>query len=80
MEVHVEDITDDYGIHGVAVYSLVQGMKAYRGEVRADGIDIFERENYKDGKAMRKNDAKQNELEKALTDYIIKENSNDNKN
>ena len=41
MKIFVEDISEDYGTHGVSVLSLVTGMEFYYAEVRASGITIL---------------------------------------
>ena len=41
MKIFVEDISEDYGTHGVSVLSLVAGMEFYYAEVRASGITIL---------------------------------------
>lgn len=74
MKIYIEEI-EDLSTHGVTTYSLVQGMDVYRAEVRASGIDIFERDNHDEGKAMDTEGGKRNELVTELTNYIIKENS-----
>lgn len=49
MQVYIEDISEDYGAHGVTVYSLVHGMDAYVAEVRASGTSLFRSQDYRDG-------------------------------
>ena len=39
--IYVEDISEDYGTHGVSVLSLVTGTEFYYAEVRASGITIL---------------------------------------
>ena len=41
MKIFVEDISEDYGTHGVSVLSLVTGVEFYYAEVRASGITIL---------------------------------------
>ena len=41
MKIFVEDISEDYGTHGVSVLSLVTGMEFYYAEVRASGTTIL---------------------------------------
>lgn len=70
MEVYVEDITEDYGGHGVSVYSLVRGMDTYTGEVRASGVEIYD----KNDELVEEYDPElEQELKEALTKEIYKE-------
>lgn len=79
MKVYIEEI-EDLSTHGVTVYSLVQGMNVYRGEVRASGIEIFERDAHNEGGApLDEEDEKRNELYTELANYIIKETNNEYK-
>ena len=72
MKIYIEEI-EDLSAHGVTVYSLVQGMNIYRAEVRASGIDIYERDHYDDGDPLDTEDEKYKELSAALTTEIYKE-------
>lgn len=51
VKIHVEEI-EDLNTHGVRVYSLISGMDMYRAEVRASGIEIWERDNYDSGEPL----------------------------
>ena len=44
MKVYVEDVSEDYGTHGVSVYSVVRGMEFFDAEVRASGIEVKNRD------------------------------------
>ena len=57
MKVYIEDVTENYGTHGVSVYSLVHGMTAYVAEVRASGTTLFTSEGYGEGAEIDDSDA-----------------------
>lgn len=76
MRVYIDDITEDYGDHGVAVYSLVQGMSFYYAEVRASGISLYDPDGFVSGKELDAGDPKYEELVQAINNYI-KENINE---
>ena len=78
MEVYIEDITEDYGTHGVSVYSLVHGMDGYVADVRASGVSIFESADYDNGQSPLDEGSEQYSiLNKALVGYLAKEISNE---
>lgn len=73
MKVYIEEL-EELNTHGVTVYSLIKGMDMYRGEVRADGIDIFERGAHNEGRPpLGEEDEVRNELVTELNNYIIEE-------
>lgn len=78
MKIYVEDITEDYEEDGASVYSLVCGMDCYCAEVSADGIRLFESEEFSAGEQMREDDPMYPELEKAILKHIIGEMENEN--
>jgi len=44
MKTYVEEI-EDMSVPGVTHYSLVRGMEVFSADVRASGIELFEKEN-----------------------------------
>lgn len=42
MSMAVEDISDDYGAHGVRCYSVVNNMEFYTVDVRASGYTVMD--------------------------------------
>lgn len=73
MQVYIEDISEDYGAHGITVYSLVQGMKSYIAEVRASGIDLYRSNDYGNGtRPLDEDDPQRKELYDALVKEIYK--------
>ena len=73
MKIFVEDISEDYGTHGVSMYSLVQGMDVYHAEVRASGIDIVSRNMDTGESTPLESEYKYKELVEALTPELYKE-------
>ena len=78
MNIYIEDITEDYGTHGISVYSLVHGMDFYYAEVRADGIKLFNSKEFDTGEEMRKDNPMYSKLKEAILKHIIGENKNEN--
>ena len=69
MKVHIEEI-EDLSDHGVAVYSLVQGMSFYYVEVRASGISLYDPEGFAVGSELDAGAPEYEELVQALNNYI----------
>lgn len=67
--IYIEDISEDYGTHGVSVYSLVAGMEYYYAEVRASGITILT--DLENGAEMGDNEPIKRELIGAVFDKTI---------
>lgn len=73
MKVYIEEI-EEMSAHGITTYSLVQGMDIYRAEVRASGIEIFERDAHNEGgPSMDEEDERFEALKDALVKEIYKE-------
>lgn len=72
MKVYIEEI-EELSAHGVTTYSLVTGMDSYRAEVRASGVDIFERDHYDDGDPLDKEGEEYKQLLSELTKELYKE-------
>lgn len=73
MQIYVEDISEDYGTHGVTVYSLVHGMDFYYAEVRASGITLFDNSGFDDGIKMDKEHPMTGQLREAVNKELTKE-------
>ena len=67
MDIYAEDITEDYGDHGVRVYSLVHGMDFYYAEIRASGISLYDAEGFGKGEELDEDD----EMVQILGDAIL---------
>lgn len=78
MKIYVEDITEDYGAHGVSVYSLTHGMDFYYAEVCANGIRLLDSDGFGTGEEMRKDDPMYPKLKEAILKHIIGEMENEN--
>lgn len=78
MNIYIEDITEDYGTHGVSVYSLVHGMDFYYAEVCADGIRLLDSDGFSTGEEMRKDDPMYPKLKEAILKHIVGEMENEN--
>ena len=74
MKVYVEEI-EDLSVHGLTTYSLINGMEMYRAEVRASGIEIFERDEHENetGQAINEEHPQYEVLKNALVKEIYKE-------
>lgn len=73
MNIYIEDITEDCGIRGMSVYSLVHGMDFYYAEVCADGIRLLDSDGFSASEEMRKDDPMYPELKKAIYEHITGE-------
>lgn len=72
MKVYVEEI-EDLSVHGVTCYSLITGMDIYRADVRASGIEIYERDEHENGQPIDEEHPQYEVLKNALVKEIYKE-------